>query len=166
MQLGWVEGRNIELEYRLAEGDQTKIPAFAAELVRSGPDAILAGSTAAVAALLNETRTIPIIFATVADPVASGFVSSLSRPGGNATGFLTFEASLSGKWVQLLKELAPSTTRAAAVYDPKTTAGAGSYFFGSFQSSAKALNIESFTAFSEVKSPPNFQCRRPQSMNW
>ena len=144
-QLGWTMGRNLQLDYRLTEGDQTKISRYATELVREGPDAILAGSTAAVTALLRETRTIPIVFATVSDPVASGFVTSLARPGGNATGFLTFEASMGGKWVQLLKELVPQITRAVAIYDPKTTAGAGSYFFGAFREGASRLAVEAVT---------------------
>ena len=144
-QLGWIVGRNLQLDYRLTEGDPSKISTYATELVRERPDAILAGSTAAVAALLRETRTIPIVFATVSDPIASGFVTSLARPGGNATGFLTFEASMGGKWLQLLKELAPQITRAVAIYDPKTTARAGSYFFGSFQQGASTLAVEAAT---------------------
>jgi putative ABC transport system substrate-binding protein len=145
-QLGWIVGHNLELDYRLTEGDQAQIGAYAVELVRHRPDAILAGSTAAVAALLRETRTIPVVFATVSDPVASGFVASLARPGGNATGFLTFEASMGGKWLQLLKELAPRVARVVAAYDPRTTAGGGSYFFGSFRDSAAILGLETLTA--------------------
>ena len=145
-QLGWSVGRNLHLEYRLTDGDREKIDTYATELVRLGPDVILAGSTAAVAALLRETRTIPIVFATVSDPVASGFVTSLARPGGNATGFLTFEASMGGKWVQLLKELTPHINRAVAIYDPQTTARAGSYFFDSFRDGAKVATLEATTS--------------------
>lgn len=146
VQLGWIVGENLQLEYRLTEGDSAKISTYATELVQWGPDAILAGSTAAVAALLHETRSIPIVFATVSDPVASGFVNSLARPGANATGFLTFEASMGGKWLQLLKELAPKITRAVAIYDPQTTARAGSYFFGSFREGAATFALEAATA--------------------
>ena len=139
-------GAQLHLEYRLTDGDRAKIDTYATELVRLGPDVILACSTAAVAALLSETRTIPIVFATVSDPVASGFVTSLARPGGNATGFLTFEASMGGKWAQLLKELAPHINRAVAIYDPQTTARAGSYFFDSFRDGAKAATLEATTS--------------------
>ena len=144
-QHGWIAGRNLQLEYRLTEGDEAKIRTYASELVRWRPDVVLAGSTAAVSALLRETQTIPIVFATVSDPVASGFVASLARPGGNATGFLTFEASMGGKWLQLVKELAPEINRAVAIYNPQTTARAGAYFFDSFRDGAKKLSLDAMT---------------------
>jgi putative tryptophan/tyrosine transport system substrate-binding protein len=117
---GWVEGKNIRIDYRFAAGDPALFKTYAAELVGLAPDAILANSTSAVAALRQQTRTIPIVFTPVADPVGQGFVQSLARPGGNLTGFSTNEAELMGKWVQLLKEVAPSVTRVAVIFNPDT----------------------------------------------
>jgi putative ABC transport system substrate-binding protein len=110
-RLGWVEGKYIRIDYRFAAGDPTLFKIYAAELVGMSPDAILANSSAAVAPLLQQTRTIPIVFATVGDPVGQGFVQSLARPGGNITGFSSPDAPLMGKWLQLLKEIAPDITR-------------------------------------------------------
>jgi putative ABC transport system substrate-binding protein len=106
-QRGWIEGRNIHIDYRWSGGDEDRTRKYAAELVALAPDVILAGNTSTVAPLQQETRTIPIVFAGVVDPVAAGFVESLSRPGGNTTGFTQFEYGMSGKWVQLLKEFGP-----------------------------------------------------------
>jgi putative ABC transport system substrate-binding protein len=117
---GWVEGKNIRIDYRFAAGDPALFKTYAAELVGLAPDAILANSTSAVAALWQQTRTIPVVFTPVADPVGQGFVQSLARPGGNLTGFSTNEAELMGKWVQLLKEVAPSVTRVAVIFNPDT----------------------------------------------
>jgi ABC-type uncharacterized transport system substrate-binding protein len=142
-KLGWTEGQNIEIHRRSTEAIPNEISAYATELVSLHPDVILAGGTAAVAALLQQTRVIPIVFATVGDPVASGFVASLARPGGNVTGFLNFESSLGGKWLQLLSELAPHITHAAGVYDPST---GGSNYIGSFRVSATKLGIEPLDA--------------------
>ena len=119
--LGWVEGKNIRIDYRFAAGDPTLFKTYAAELVSLSPDAILAGTAAAVAALREQTRTIPIVFTLVADPVGLGFVESLARPGANITGFSSFDAPLMGKWLQLLKEIAPSVTRVAIIFNPDTT---------------------------------------------
>jgi len=119
--LGWVEGENIRIDYRFAAGDPTLFKTYAAELVGLSPDAILASNTPAVAALRQQTRTIPIVFVRVADPVGQGFVQSLARPGGNITGFSSFDAPLMGKWLQLLKEIAPGVTRVAVIFNPDTT---------------------------------------------
>ena len=107
-QLGWIDGRNVKIDYRWPAGDADKARQFAAELVALAPDVILAFSAANMPPLLQATRTVPIVFVAVADPVGAGFVDSLSRPGGNATGFINFEYSLSGKWLELLKEIAPA----------------------------------------------------------
>jgi putative tryptophan/tyrosine transport system substrate-binding protein len=141
-KLGWTDGRNIEIHHRLTEANQKEISAYATELVSLRPDVILAGGTAAVAALLQQTRVIPIVFATVGDPVGSGFVASLARPGGNVTGFSNFENSLGGKWLELLSELAPHIKRAAAVYNPSAMAGGESPYLESFRVSAAKLGIE------------------------
>ena len=119
-QLGWVEGENIRIDYRFAAGDPVRFKTYAAELVGLSPDAILASNTPAVAALQQQTRTIPIVFVIVADPVGQGFVQSLARPGGNITGFSVYDAPLMGKWVQLLKEVAPYVTRVAVIFNPDT----------------------------------------------
>jgi len=110
-RFGWVEGRNIRTDYRFAAGDPILFKTYAAELVEMSPDAILASTTPAVAALRQLTRTTPIVFVTVGDPVGQGFVQSLARPGGNITGFSAPDAPLYGKWLQLLKEIAPGVTR-------------------------------------------------------
>ena len=118
--LGWVEGENIRIDYRFAAGDPTLFKTYAAELVGLSPDAILASNTPAVAALRQQTRTIPIVFVRVSDPVGQGFVQSLARPGSNITGFSVYDAPLMGKWVQLLKEIAPRVTRVAVIFNPDT----------------------------------------------
>src|SRR5262249_54573241 len=109
-ELGWTVGRNVRIDYRWAAGDADKIRRYAAELVALAPDVILVTSTPAVAVLLQATRSVPIVFVTVIDPVGSGFVASLAQPGGNATGFTVYEYSMSGKWLELLKEIAPRVT--------------------------------------------------------
>ena len=119
-RFGWVEGKNIRIDYRFAAGDPTLFKTYAAELVGLMPDVILATSSSAVAALRQLTRTIPIVFSPVADPVGQGFVQSLARPGGNLTGFSNYDAELMGKWVQLLKEVAPRVTRVAVIFNPDT----------------------------------------------
>jgi len=119
-RFGWVEGKNIQLDYRFAASDPTLFKTYAAELVGLRPDAILATSSTAVAALRQQTRTMPVVFTPVSDPVGQGFVQSLARPGGNLTGFTTNDAELMGKWLQLLKEVAPSVTRVAVMFNPDT----------------------------------------------
>src|SRR6266446_646173 len=114
-RLGWVEGKNIRIDYRFAAGDPTLFNTYAAELVGLAPDVLLAGNTPAAVALRQQTRTIPIVFALVADPIGLGFVQSFARPRGNITGFSSFDAPILGKWLQLLKEIAPRVTRVATL---------------------------------------------------
>ena len=118
--LGWVEGKNIRIDYRFAAGDPMLFKSYAAELVGLLPNAILATTTPAAEALRQQTRTIPIVFALVADPVGLGLGQSLSRPGGNITGFSSYDAAMMGKWLQLLKEVAPNITRVAIIFNPDT----------------------------------------------
>jgi putative tryptophan/tyrosine transport system substrate-binding protein len=118
--LGWVEGKNIRTDYRFGAGDPALFKTYAAELVGLAPDAILASTVGAVAALRDETRTVPIVFVLVQDPVGLGFVHSLARPGGNITGFTSYEPMMMGKWLQLLKQVAPSVTRVAVIFNPAT----------------------------------------------
>jgi len=124
-QLGWTVGRNVQIDYRWGAGNADYIRKFAAELVALAPDVILSTGSPGVAALQQATRTVPVVFVTVVDPVSSGFVDSLARPGGNITGFALYEYSISGKWLALLKEIAPGMTRAAVIRDPALTAGGG-----------------------------------------
>jgi ABC-type uncharacterized transport system substrate-binding protein len=139
-QLGWTDGRNMQIDIRFGSGDAERIRKSAAELAALTPDVIVAAGSASVAAMLQATRTVPIVFAIVPDPVGSGFVNSLSRPGGNATGFMQFEYSLSGKWLELLKQIAPGVTRAAVLWDPAITAGIGQ--FAVIQSVAPSVGVE------------------------
>jgi putative ABC transport system substrate-binding protein len=139
-QLGWTDGRNIRIDYRWGAGDADNMRKYAAELVALAPDVILASGTATVAPLLLETRTVPIVFVQVTDPVGAGFVDSLARPGGNVTGFVLFEYGISGKWLELLKEIAPLVTRAAIIRDPALSAGTGQ--FGAIQAMAPSAGME------------------------
>jgi putative ABC transport system substrate-binding protein len=120
-RLGWVGGKNIRIDNRFAAGDPALFKTYAAELVGLTPDAILTSTTPGVASLRQQTHTIPIVFVFVADPVGQGFVQSLARPGGNVTGFSSFDTALLGKWLQLLKEVAPGLTRVTAIFNPDTT---------------------------------------------
>ena len=139
-RLGWIEGQNVRIDYRWGEGRPDVIRKHAAELAGQAPDVILVSGGASLTAMLQASRSVPIVFTIVPDPVGSGFVDSLSRPGGNATGFMQFEYSLSGKWVELLKEIAPRSTRAAVLWDPAIPAGIGQ--FAIVQSVAPSLGIE------------------------
>jgi putative ABC transport system substrate-binding protein len=139
-ELGWTDGRNIRVEYRFGRGDLENTRRQAVELVALAPDVILVSGAAATERLLKVTRTVPIVFVVVPDPVGSGFVASLSRPSGNATGFVQFEYSLSGKWLELLKQIAPGVTRVAVLRDPTITAGIGQ--FAIIQSVAPSLGVE------------------------
>jgi putative ABC transport system substrate-binding protein len=139
-QLGWREGRNLRVDARWSAGNAAEIRRHAAELVALAPDVIFAVGSAGMGPMLEATRTVPIVFAVVPDPVGSGYVKSLSRPGGNATGFMMFEYSLCGKWLELLKEIAPRTTQAAVLRDPWTTAGIGQ--FAVIQSVAGSVGVE------------------------
>jgi putative tryptophan/tyrosine transport system substrate-binding protein len=124
-RFGWVEGKNIRIDYRFAAGDPTLYTAYATELVGLSPDVILASSTPGLAAVRQQTRTIPIVFVLVGDPVGQGFVPSLARPGGNITGFSSIDAPLMGKWLQLLKEVTPGVTRVAVIFNPDTAPAIG-----------------------------------------
>jgi putative tryptophan/tyrosine transport system substrate-binding protein len=139
-KLGWTEGSNLLIEYRWCEGDADKMHRQAAELAALVPDVIFVSGGLGLERLLQATRAVPVVFAIVPDPVGSGFVESLSRPGGNATGFMMFEYSLSGKWLELLKEIAPDVTRAAVLRDPAITAGIGQ--FAVIQSVAPSRGVE------------------------
>ena len=119
-RLGWVEGKNIHIEYRFAAGDPALFKSYAADLVGLSPDAILASTAPAAAAVRELTRTIPTVFVLVPDPIGMGFVQSFPRPGGNMTGFISYDAPLIGKWVELLKEIAPGITGVAAIFNPDT----------------------------------------------
>ena len=138
-KLGWTRGSNVVIEYRWG-GDADKMRRQAAELAALAPDVIFVAGGLGVERLLQATRTVPIVFAVVPDPLGSGFVESLSRPGGNVTGFMMFEYSLSGKWLELLKEIAPDVTRAAVLRDPAITAGTGQ--FAVIQSVAPSRGVE------------------------
>jgi ABC-type uncharacterized transport system substrate-binding protein len=139
-QLGWTIGRNVRIDTRWAGGNVIDIRRHAAELVALAPDVILGHGSSVVGQLLQVTRTVPIVFPVASDPVAAGFVESLARPGGNATGFMMSEYSLSGKWLELLKQIAPGVTRVAVIRNPAASGGIGE--FGAIQSVAPALNVE------------------------
>ena len=139
-ELGWSDGGNLQIDYRWGEGDAEKTRKAAAELAALAPDVILAIGYPATERLIQATHTVPIVFVIVPDPVGSGFVDSLSRPGGNVTGFMQFEYSLSGKWLELLKEIAPGITRAGVLWDPAIAAGIGQ--FAIIQSVAASFGIE------------------------
>jgi putative ABC transport system substrate-binding protein len=126
-ELGWTDGRSVRIDYRWAAADTDRSRIYAAELVALAPDVILASASQSTAALLQITHTVPIVFVNVVDPVGAGFVARLARPGGNATGFTPFEYSLSGKWLELLKEIAPNLTRIAILRDPAIATGIGQY---------------------------------------
>jgi putative ABC transport system substrate-binding protein len=139
-QLGWTDGRNVQIEIRWSEGNDVKARKYAEEIVALAPDVILATGSVGAESMLKATRTIPVVFVVVPDPMGSGFVQSLSRPGGNATGFMMFEYSLSGKWPELLKEIAPNVTHAAVLRDPTFVAGIGQ--FAVIQAVAPSAGIE------------------------
>ncbi|HEY6382998.1 MAG TPA: ABC transporter substrate-binding protein, partial [Pseudolabrys sp.] len=139
-QSGWEVGRNVRIEYRWTGGDAERMRKYAAELVALAPAVILAPGSGTLGSLLQATRAVPIVFAVAADPVGAGFVASLARPGGNATGFTSFEYGIGGKWVELLKQIAPSVTRAAVIRDPAITAGIGQW--GAIQTAAPSFGVE------------------------
>src|SRR5215467_8741717 len=138
--LGWSDGRNVKIDFRYAAGDANLIRKYATELIALAPDVILAPGSTSLGLLLQTTRIVPIVFATILDPVGAGFVESLARPGGNATGFIAFEYGLSAKWLELLKQIAPGVTRAAVLRDAAVASGIGQ--FGAIQSVAPSFGIE------------------------
>jgi len=148
-QLGWTVGRDLQIDYRSPGGDAASIRRDAAELVALAPDVLLAVGSSTTGLLLQATQTIPVVFVNLADPVGAGFVQSLARPGGNATGFTNYEYSMSGKWVELLKQIAPHVTRVAVFRDPTLAAGIGQ--FSAIQSVAQSFGVE-LTPFS-VRDP-------------
>jgi putative ABC transport system substrate-binding protein len=139
-QLGWVIGRDLQIDLVLVGGDSDRLHRAAADLVALAPDVIVSVGSVTIAPLLQATRTIPIVMINVADPVGAGFIQSLARPGGNVTGFTNFEYSMSGKWVELLKQLSPGVTRAAVLRDPTSAAGIGQ--FAAIQAVAQSLGVE------------------------
>jgi ABC-type uncharacterized transport system substrate-binding protein len=139
-QLGWTVGRNVRIETRWGAGDAERYRRYAAELVALAPDVILVGGGSVLAAAQNATRTVPIVFVSVTDPVGAGYVASLARPGANTTGFTLFEYGTSGKWLELLKEIAPGVTRAAVIHDPSISSGTGQ--LTAIQAVAPSLGVE------------------------
>jgi putative ABC transport system substrate-binding protein len=139
VELGWTDGRNVRIDLRWHADDIRQIPAIAQELVGLQPDIIATNATSATVALQRETRTIPIVFAGVSEPVASGFVANLNQPGGNITGFALFEPTLAGKWLELLSEIAPGLKRAAAMFNPDTAPV--SAFMPSLETAARSLKV-------------------------
>jgi putative tryptophan/tyrosine transport system substrate-binding protein len=164
-KFGWIEGENLHTEFRYAGNDENQFQRFARELVEISPDVIVAGASPSVAALQRITHSVPMVFAGVVDPVGAGFVRSLARPGGNTTGFTLFEYSISGKWLELLKELAPGIKRVAVVRDPSLAAGIGQFaVIQALVSSSSEMELtaidprdptEVARAFSEFGSEPN-----------
>ena len=152
-QLGWIDGRNVQIDTRWAGGDAERIRTHAAELVALTPDVILAAGGVVMGPLLQATRTVPIVFTQTPDPVGAGFVASLARPGGNATGFALFEFGISVKWLELLKEIAPRVTRAAALRDPAIPAGLGQ--LGAIQGVAPSFGVE--LSFVDVRDAPEIE---------
>jgi putative ABC transport system substrate-binding protein len=139
-QLGWTDGRNVRIDTRWGAGDTDRVRKYAAELVALAPDVILASGGSVAGPLLQVTRTLPIVFTQTPDPVGAGFVATLARPGGNATGFTLYEYGLSGKWLELLKEITPGVTRAVVLRDPTLPQGVGQ--FAVLQSVAPSLGVE------------------------
>ena len=139
-QLGWIDGRNVRIDTRWSAGNDAETRKYATELAALAPDVILTAGSAAIEPMRQATRTVPIVFVIVPDPVGAGFVESLSRPGGNATGFMMFEYNLSGKWLELLKEITPGVTRAAVLRDPAITAEIGQ--FAVIQSVAPSVGVD------------------------
>jgi putative tryptophan/tyrosine transport system substrate-binding protein len=145
-QLGWIDGRNVRIDIRWAAGSVERMQMFAKELVDLRSDVIVTSSTPVTAEVQRQTQTIPIVFVTVADPIRAGFVASLPHPGGNLTGFANLEISIAGKCLELLMAIAPSVKRVAAIFNPDTAPGGGSFFLPSFTAAAQSLNVKPITA--------------------
>jgi len=144
--LGWTDGGNLRMDIRWVAGNVDRARTYAKELVNLQPDVILADSTPQTAALQHETRTIPILFVVVSDPVGSGFVEGLPRPGGNITGFMPWEPSMAGKWLELLTKIAPGTKRVAALFNPDSAPYVASFYLPAFEAAARSFNIEPIAA--------------------
>jgi ABC-type uncharacterized transport system substrate-binding protein len=143
---GWTDGVNLRIDVRWAGADVAQIRALAKALVELKPDVIFSNSTPVTDALVRATKTIPIVFAIVSDPVGAGFVASLPHPGGNATGFINVESSMAGKWLELLKEIAPGVKRVAIMFNPDTAPGGGLYFLRPFEAAAPSFAVEPIAA--------------------
>ena len=150
--LGWIAGRNLDLEYRWSDGDETTLRKYAAELVGMSPDVLMTEGTAAFAAVKRETKSIPTIFVNVSDPVGQGFVASLARPGGNATGFTLFEFSMASKWVEILRELAPTAKHIGFLFNPEGDPYENLYI-QAVRGAAENFKID-VTQFNEKRCPP------------
>lgn len=144
-ELGWIDGRTVHIDYRWGAGSLDRLQLFAKELVRLNPDVLVGVTTPATAALQKETHAIPIVFSVVSDPVGSGFVVSLAKPGGNITGFINIEGSLGGKWLELMREVAPSVSRVGFLFNPQTAPYAR-YYLDPFRSAAATLKVEPIDA--------------------
>jgi putative ABC transport system substrate-binding protein len=140
-RLGWTSGGNAQIDVRWTGGDVARIGVIAKELLAWQPDVILSRTSAVTAALLQQTRSVPIVFVIVSDPVGDGFVESMARPGRNATGFTNVEASLAGKWLELLKEISPKISQAAVIFDPKTSPGGGAYYLRLIEGAAGSIAV-------------------------
>ena len=152
---GWSLGQNLRIEYRYAEGDSARMQAFAKELVELKPDCIVGHSTPVVTALMHATRTIPIVFMSVSDPIGSGFVASMARPGGNITGFTLLHASIAGKYVSMLKEMVPQLAGVALMYNPDSVPDSGTFFSGAFMEAAAKYEVQPIIA--EVHDPAQIE---------
>jgi putative ABC transport system substrate-binding protein len=145
-KLGWSQGSNLGIDYRWAPDDPVLVWKFAKELVELQPEVLVVPSSPVVATLLGQTRNIPIVFVSISDPIGEGFVASFAHPGGNVTGFTNFESSMTGKWVELLKDVAPEITRVGFLFNPQATAGGGSYFLGPIDAAASAFKVKAAMA--------------------
>jgi putative ABC transport system substrate-binding protein len=163
-EVGWIVGRNVRLEYRWSEPDTQSLQRLAKEIVELQPDLILSLYTPSTAAFLRQTRIVPTVFVMVSDPVGSGFVTSLPKPGGNITGFLNLEGSLGGKWLELLREIAPHVSRVAFLFNP-ATAPFAEYYLNPFRTAATSLGVEAIAApvrdVSEIEPVITAQAREP-----
>jgi len=144
--LGWVNGRNLQVDHRWGAGNPERISAFAKELIALKPEVIVAHTTPSVIALSRETNTVPLVFVQVSDPIGTGFITNMAHPGGNITGFTNFESSMVGKWVEMLKEMAPGISRVAFLFNPQTAPYVTRYYQGPLEASARALGIEPWAA--------------------
>jgi len=141
-ELSWVNGRNLQIDHRWGAGNPERVAAFAKELIGLKPEVIVAHTTPSVIALRRETDTIPLVFVQVSDPIGTGFITNMAHPGGNITGFTNFESSMVGKWVEMLKEMAPGISRIAFLFNPDTAPYVRRYYQSSLEASARSLGVE------------------------